>query len=43
MDVELKGTDSENLVVWLRGIHHNGLVDTIRGYVQMVDAPYQCY
>lgn len=30
MDLELKGTDSENPVVWLRGIPHSTLVDTLR-------------
>jgi uncharacterized membrane protein YdbT with pleckstrin-like domain len=34
MDVELKGTDPENPVVWLRGIPFSDLVDTIRNHVQ---------
>ena len=34
MDLQLKGTDPENPVIWLRGIPYSGLVDTIRDYVQ---------
>lgn len=34
MDLELKGTDPENPVVWLRGIPYSDIVDTIRERVQ---------
>lgn len=34
MDLELRSTDPINPVIWLRGIPHSDLVDTIRGYVQ---------
>jgi len=33
MDLTLKGTDPENPVIWLRGIPHSDLVDTLRGRV----------
>ncbi|MBS1528032.1 MAG: PH domain-containing protein [Bacteroidetes bacterium] len=35
MDLTLKSTDSENPVIWLRGIPKSDLVDIIREYVQM--------
>ena len=34
MDLELKTTDPENPVIWLRGIPFTDLVDTIRDHVQ---------
>jgi len=34
MDLELKGTDPENPVLWLRGIPFSNIVDTIRERVQ---------
>ena len=34
MDLELKSTDPENPVIWLRGIPFSDLVDTIREHVQ---------
>lgn len=33
MNLTLKSTDSENPIVWLRGIPASDLVDTLRGYV----------
>jgi uncharacterized membrane protein YdbT with pleckstrin-like domain len=33
MDLELKGTDPENPVIWLRGIPRSGLVDILRPWV----------
>jgi len=33
MNLCLKSTDSENPIVWLRGIPASDLVDTLRGYV----------
>jgi uncharacterized membrane protein YdbT with pleckstrin-like domain len=34
MDVELKTTDPENPVVWLRGIPRSDLIDTLRERIQ---------
>jgi hypothetical protein len=34
MDLELRSTDPINPIIWLRGIPHSDLVDTIRTYVQ---------
>jgi uncharacterized membrane protein YdbT with pleckstrin-like domain len=34
MDLELRSTDPVNPVIWLRGIPHSNLVDTIREHVQ---------
>lgn len=34
MDLELKGTDPENPVIWLRGIPYSAVVDIIRERVQ---------
>jgi len=34
MNLALKSTDPENLVIWLRGIPASDLVDMLRGYVQ---------
>ncbi len=34
MDLELRSTDPINPIIWLRGIPHTNLVDTIRQYVQ---------
>lgn len=43
MDVELKGTDPENPVVWLRGIPFSDIVDTIRNHVQDARAVNKIY
>jgi uncharacterized membrane protein YdbT with pleckstrin-like domain len=43
MDVELKGTDPENPIVWLRGIPYSDLVDTIRNHVQHARAVNKIY
>jgi len=34
MDLELRSTDPLNPVIWLRGIPHSNLMDSIRKYVQ---------
>lgn len=34
MDLELRSTDPVNPIIWLRGIPHSNLVDTIREHVQ---------
>jgi membrane protein YdbS with pleckstrin-like domain len=34
MDLELRSTDPVNPIIWLRGIPHSDLVDTIREHVQ---------
>ena len=34
MNVELRSTDPVNPIIWLRGIPHSNLVDTIREHVQ---------
>jgi len=34
MDLTLKSTDPENLVIWLRGIPQSDIIDTIREHVQ---------
>ncbi|BAU55645.1 PH domain-containing protein [Mucilaginibacter gotjawali] len=34
MDLELTSTDPVNPVIWLRGIPHSNLIDTIREHVQ---------
>jgi len=34
MDLELRSTDPVNPIIWLRGIPHSNIVDTIREHVQ---------
>ena len=34
MDLELRSTDPVNPIIWLRGIPHSDIVDTIRDHVQ---------
>jgi uncharacterized membrane protein YdbT with pleckstrin-like domain len=43
MDLQLKGTDPENPVLWLRGIPKSDIVDVIRGYVQGARGHNQIY
>lgn len=43
MDVELKGTDANTPIVWLRGIPFSNIVDTIREHVQQARAANKIY